>query len=220
MYSEEYNTRQEKIILKEYGRGVQKVVQEIIKEEDKAKRTQMGLALVELMKRIKPEERDSQDANQRLWSHIHVIAGFEVEFENAPYPAPNKEGLERKPDKVPYQNNKIAYRHYGKNIELLIEQGKQLEDAEEREKFVIYIGKVMKRFYSVWNKTNVEDETILSEIKRLSKGELTIELDKVKAGRLFESSKPNYSNNQDRGGRDRSNGGRRNKRMSVRKNVR
>ncbi len=114
------------------------------------------------------------------------MADFELEVDS-PFPKPQAELLHKKPMRLEYSDNRIKYKHYGKNIELLVQKALELEDEKEREAAVIYIGKLMKSFYNTWNRDNIEDELILKNIKALSKGELHIDIDKVKKNNLFET---------------------------------
>ena len=94
--------------------------------------------------------------------------------------------LNKKPERVPYVNNRIKYKHYGRNIELLVKEAIKKEDPQEREDAIIYIGKLMKSFYSSWNKEVIEDAVILENIKAISDGALDIDLERVKEDNLFE----------------------------------
>jgi hypothetical protein len=88
--------------------------------------------------------------------------------------------------KVAYPQSDVRYKHYGKNIERLVKEAIKITDPAEREEAVIYIGKLMKTFYSNWNKETLDDSVIIKDIKILSAGELTLNLDKVKEDNLFE----------------------------------
>ena len=106
---------------------------------------------------------------------------------DAPFPKPSKETLTRKPDKVPYHSNDVKLRHYGRNVELLIEKAINIEDPKEQEIAIIYIGRLMKTFHTTWSKENVEDDVIIKNINKLSKGKLTIDSKMVSENGLFET---------------------------------
>ena len=181
----EYNTSRNTLNLKEYGRNVQKLVDFMRNEQDKAKRSEYAQTIVELMKQVTPSRKDVQENTQKLWDDLFIISNFDLEIDS-PFPMPDKSIINRKPNRVAYQSNRIRYRHYGRNIELLIQEGVKKEDPEERESAVIYIGKLMKSFYSSWNKEVIDDAVILENIKTISGGELTIDINKVKEDNLFE----------------------------------
>ena len=118
--------------------------------------------------------------------------------------------LLKKPLRLEYSSNNIRFKHYGKNIELLIEKAIEEKDPEEKEAAVIYLGKLMRSFYNTWNKDNIEEESILNSIKALSKNQLDIDIEKVKENNLFESlykerPKPQHSGKgkKNRGGKRR-----------------
>jgi hypothetical protein len=98
-----------------------------------------------------------------------------------------------------YVSNRIKYKHYGRNLELLVKEALKKEDPQERENAIIYIGKLMKSFYTSWNKETIDDAVILENINSISNGELDIDLGKVKEDNLFEKlykTKPRKSGSQ------------------------
>lgn len=202
-----YNTDKEPIILKEYGRNVQMIAEQIMEVEDKETRTKMSHALVELMKQVNPNLKDQHDNNQFIWDNLHIITGFSLDIE-APFPKPDKKILDRRPEKVAYNSNKLSYKTYGKNIELLIERAIETEDPEDKKAGIIYICKLMKRFYFSWNKDTPEDFVIIRHLKELSNGKLELDLDEVKESNLLavnfkDLETPNQSS-QSSSSRDRS----------------
>lgn len=173
------------LVLREYGRNVQKLVNYVKTIEDKEKRTRFAETLVDLMKMINPNTKDYPEYTQKVWDDLYIMAGFELEVDG-PFPMPEKSILGRKPRKMEYNTHNVRFKHYGKNVELMIQKALALEDAEEREAAVISIGKLMKTFQIAWNRDNVDDEVILQNIEQMSKGELTIGIDKVKEANLFD----------------------------------
>lgn len=181
----EYNTSRETIILKEYGRNVQKLVNYIRTVPDKDKRTQLATTLIELIKQLAPVAKEAQENPQRMWDDLYIMADFNLDVNN-PFSTPDRTILFKKPRKMEYPQNDVRFRHYGKNIERLVFEATQKEDPQEREEAAIYIGKLMKTFYSAWNKETLDDSVIVKDINLLSKGKLALSLDKVREENLFE----------------------------------
>jgi hypothetical protein len=193
------------IILKEYGRNVQDIVSYILKIEDRDLRTKYAVTCIELMRQINPNIKDTQEHYSKLWDQLYIISNFKLDVDS-PYPMPERAAIGKKPSIVNYNSNKLYYKHYGRNIELVIQKAIEMTDPEEKEAAIIYLGRTMKKFYSTWNKENVEDEVIISHIKEMSKNKLVVDESKVKSLGLFDtneklkpqggnSSGNNYSNN-------------------------
>lgn len=204
----EYNTQRDHLNLREYGRNVQNLVAHLKTIKDKEERSKKAATLVELMKLINPDlNKDSSESDQKIWDDLHIISGFDLEIEG-PFPTPDKEVLSKKPDRLKYYSNEIRYRHYGRSVELLIEQAIAMEDPKEREGAIVAIGRLMKGFYQTWNKDSIEDEQILKNIKQMSGDKLDIDINTVKELGLFDSDKKSsgrrYSN---KGGGHRNNKG-------------
>jgi hypothetical protein len=174
------------IVLKEYGKNIQKIVDWILTIEDRDQRTKYANTCVELMRQLNPGARDLDEQTTKLWDHLFIMSNFKLDVDT-PHPMPDIAELGRKPERVPYNHNNLRYKHYGKNINLLIEQAILKEDGVEKDDAIIYIGRLMKRLYSSWNKDNVDDEVIVEHLAELSKKKLLIDIHKVKAERLFDT---------------------------------
>jgi len=205
----DYNTVRPALILKEYGRNIQMIVEYLKTIEDKEKRTESAFVLIELMKLINPNAKDTQENSQKLWDDLFIMADFDLDVDS-PFPKPEREILNKKPDRLKYKGTEIQFKHYGRNIQLLIGKAIELEDPEEKEAAIIHIGRLMKSFQNTWNRDNVDDDTIVKNLKTISKGNLSIDLARVKEENLFESmvvkERRNRPNNK---GRRNNNGGRR-----------
>jgi len=202
----DYNTQRERLILKEYGRNVQMLVNYLSTIQDKEEKNRSAKALVDLMKQINPSIKEGNEDNQKLWDDLIIMSDFKIDVDS-PFPIPKKELLYKKPERLRYKNKTIIYKHYGLNIQLLVDKAIEMEDKEEQEAAIIYIGRLMKSFSSLWNKENLDDETILKNIRELSRGLLEIDPEKVRNNNLFEylvKEKPRKSNShqyQHKGGK-------------------
>lgn len=171
----EYNTARSPLILKEYGRSVQQIAAYIASRPTKEERTALAHVLIGLMKQLNPSVRENIESPQRIWDHLHHMAGYQLDIDG-PFPPPQPGELFRKPEKMPYNSHNITYRHYGKNIELMIEKAVKLEDPEERKAAALTIFKLMRTFYATWNKENTEDEVIVAQLRALSNNQLDVDL--------------------------------------------
>jgi len=173
------------LTLKEYGKNIQRLAIHIAGIEDREKRTASAYTLVEIVKQLNPQMKAEND--QKIWDDIHIMSGFTLDVDG-PYPKPEEDLLFRKPLPVGYPKGEVKFKHYGRNIEKLIEKAVEIENDEEQESAIIYIGQLMRSFHSTWNRDNFDDAIILDDIKTLSKGKLHIDLDKVKEMGLFETN--------------------------------
>ena len=181
----EYNSQRPDIILKEYGRNVQKLVEYLRTIPDIEKRTEMASVLIELIKQLTPSIKDQPDNPQRLWDDLFIMADFSLDINN-PYPIPTPDVIFKKPMKMMYPKNDVRFKHYGKNIEKLVKEALKKDDPQEREESIIYLGKLMKTFYGNWNKETLDDSVILRDIQAMSGGALNMTIEKVREDNLFE----------------------------------
>jgi hypothetical protein len=173
------------IVWKEYGRNVQKIVDHILTIDDKEKRTHYANICIELMRQLNPSTKDAQDHTTKLWDHLFIMANFQLDVD-APYSMPDPSILGKKPNIVPYTNHRLAYKHYGRNIELVVKEVQAMEEGTIKDDAVIYLARLMKKSYMTWNKENVDDIVILEHLKELSKGKLSLDVDKVQHEKLLD----------------------------------
>ena len=171
--------------LRQFGRNVQNLARYIAKLEDRDERNKYSEALVELMKQVVPSAKVNQESNQLLWDDLHILADHELDIDG-PFPAPEKKLLDKKPERIGYSQGNLPFRHYGKNIILMIEEAKKLTDESEKEIALFQIARLMKTFHVNWNKETPENEIIAKNIKTLSEGELILNLEKAEEFELME----------------------------------
>ncbi|HEX2920217.1 MAG TPA: DUF4290 domain-containing protein [Bacteroidales bacterium] len=167
----DYNTQRKRMALPEYGRNVQKMVDHIKTIEDRDERNRAAKTIISIMGNLNPQIRDVGDFRHKLWDHLALIAGFELDIDS-PYPIPEPEKFVEKPKTVPYQQGNIKFLHYGRIIELMINSASEMEDGEEKEYLTNLIVNQMKKAYITWNRSQVADEVIIENLKYLSKGRL------------------------------------------------
>jgi len=168
-----YNTSRGKMIIPEYGRNIQKMVDFACTVEEKDERNKVAKAIIKVMGQLNPVLRDEEYAH-KLWAHLFIMSDFKLDIES-PYPIPTAESFASKPERVAYPQSKMRYNHYGKAIPKMIEKCRQLEDKEEQKALKIVIANMMKKSYLMWNRDSVNDELIAGQLKEMSKGELELE---------------------------------------------
>ena len=167
----EYNTQREKLIISEYGRHIQKMVDYAASLSDRKERQQMAEGIIDLMGELNPHLRDVDDFKHKLWDHLFIMSDFKLDV-NSPYEKPELDKLFEKPEPLAYPNNKIRFNHYGKVVEMMIEEASTMEKGELRDKLTLAIANQMKKSYVKWNRDSVEDKLIFKQLEQLSNGKL------------------------------------------------
>ena len=161
-----YNTQLPHLIISEYGRNVQSMVEHCCTIENRDERNRCAKAIIQVMGQLNPHLRDIPDFTHKLWDHLLVISKFTLDVDS-PYPKPSAETFETKPKNVPYPKGKIKYRHYGKIIEDIIEKAKDFKEGEEKDVLKRVVATQLKKSYLLWNKDTVLDEVIFKNLSEL-----------------------------------------------------
>lgn len=211
----EYNTTRNYLVMREYGRHIQKMIEYLLTIEDKETRQRNAYAVIELMGFLNPHLKNVEDFRHKLWDHLFLISDFKLDVES-PYPIPTRETLKAKPDPLPYPKRYPKYSHLGKNLEMVINKALREENPEKKQGFANAIAYYMKLAYSNWHKETVHDDAIQGELSNITEGQL-----EFTNTPFVRSPRPNEGR-QDRGGYNdfRNKGGRNQKFQSRNRNER
>jgi len=199
----EYNTSLPRMIIPEYGRNIQKMIDFAITVADREERNKVARAIIDVMGQLNPHLRDVTDFKHKLWDHLFIISDFKLDVDS-PYPKPTPETFQTKPELLNYPSNDIRYKHYGKIVENLIVKAKEYPEGDERNELVSQIANLMKRSYLNWNRDSVNDEVIINQLTELSKGALKADASILRSTQTFVPR--NNGQNQHQGGGKKKNG--------------
>ena len=169
----DYNTSKKNLVLPEYGRNIQKMVNHLATIEDRTERNKAAKTIISVMGNMNPHLRDISDFKHKLWDHLALMSDFTLDIDS-PFPTPEQETLLSKPKPVPYIKNRIRYLHYGRVVELIIEKACNIEDQEEKEYLITLIANHMKKSYLMWNLNVAHDSIILKDLEEMSHGKLKV----------------------------------------------
>lgn len=179
-----YNATCKPIILREYGRNIQKLVEALVPLEDPSEKAVRAQEILKLMALLGTNNKQGIENVQKRWNDLFILAGHSLEVES-PYPRTNKKLLDKKSQKWTYTKQPVSFRHYGRKIELLIEKAASIQDLKEQEKVVINILKLMKRFSDEWKNDNVNIDTLFAHLTHISGNRLALDIEKIKAKNIF-----------------------------------
>ena len=168
-----YNTEKEQIVISEYGRCIQEMIKKLPEIEDREQRTEAAKYIISVMVQMNPSIKQSSDYEHKLWDHLYMISGYNLDVDS-PFAPPIPVEQQKKPQHVGYQNNKIKYGHYGHYLIKMIEVASQEKNEEVREALAYSLAGQMKRNYMEWNKNVVNDQVIIDDLKNISGGRLVI----------------------------------------------
>ncbi|TYR35341.1 DUF4290 domain-containing protein [Sphingobacterium phlebotomi] len=185
----DYNSTRPKLILAEYGRNVQNMVDYICTLPTKEERNRYAQVVIDMMGVLNPHLRDVSDFKHKLWDHLQIISDFKIDVDS-PYPVPARDAIHKKPDLLDYPQHAIRYKHYGHTVERMIEKALSQSTPENTQRMAVAIANFMKMAYMTWNKDSVQDEHIIQNLAELSNGQLTLPADTVLTKLDFKTPPP------------------------------
>jgi len=169
----EYNTNREHLIIPEYGRHIQKMINHAIAQDSKEERNKLAKAIISVMGNIQPHLRDVPDFQHKLWDQLFIMSDFKLDVDS-PFEKPSKEILAFKPEPLKYPQSYPKYRFYGNNIKIMIVAASSWDESEMKNALVFTIANHMKKSFLCWNKDTVEDKVIFDHLYELSNGKIDI----------------------------------------------
>ncbi len=169
----EYNTEREHLIIPEYGRHLQKMINHATSRETKEERNKLANAIISVMGNMQPHLRDVADFQHKLWDQLFIMSDFKLDADS-PFEKPTKELLEERPEVLKYPQNFPKYRFYGNNIKTMIDVAMTWEEGEMKEALTYTIANHMKKCFLNWNKDTVEDAVIFNHLFELSDGAINL----------------------------------------------
>ncbi|MEM8523690.1 MAG: DUF4290 domain-containing protein [Bacteroidota bacterium] len=216
----EYNSERSLLVIPEYGRNVQKLIRHGKGIEDREERQVYMERLVDLMLQMSPQNKNLDDYKDRLWRHVFRIGGYDLDVIPPNGIKPTPEDERKKPDIIGYPDKHTRFKHYGNNVQTLIDKALTMEKGPIRQGFVEVIGNYMKMAYKTWNREHyVSDEIIIQDLESLSKGQLTMHedasLDMLANANRRKKRSSSSSNNK--GGKNYKKGGSNHRKRSKRR---
>jgi len=196
----EYNTTRSKLLMPEYGRNVQKMIEYLITVEDREKRLRNAEVIIELMGTLNPHLKTIEDYKHKLWDHLYQMTDFKLDVD-APYPRPTAEEIYKKPERIPYPQSAVKHRHLGKNIQALLDKAVDEPNEEKRHGLTQAIGYYMKLAYANWHKEPVHDDMVKNELNEITGGKLKYETGGYRVP--YETNRPSFKQRNNNNGNNR-----------------
>ena len=173
VFNLEYNSERTHLIIPEYGRHLQKLINQAVAIENREERNKMAKYIIQVMGNLNPHLRDVPDFQHKLWDQLFIMSDFKLEVDS-PYPILSREVLQLKPDRLDYPQNFPKYRFYGNNIKYMIDVANKWDESELKNALIKVIANHMKKSYLSWNKDTVKDEVIFEHLYELSGGQINL----------------------------------------------
>jgi len=175
----DYNTQREKLVMSEYGREIQKMIEIACELPTKEERLQCAQTIVKLMETKNPQLKENEDFEQTLWNHLYLMSHRELEID-WPFDISEADKIQTKPRPMRFPADGVRLRHYGRLVEELFQILKTMPEGEERDTLVRYTANQMKRDLALFGHGSMDDERVASDLARFTDGVIQIDLDAFK----------------------------------------
>ena len=183
----DYNTQREKLLMPEYGREIQKMVDHAVSLPDKEERLKCAKSIIRLMESKNPQLHDSENYEQALWDHLYLMSHRQLDID-WPYDVSEAEKILSKPEPMAHPSEGTHMRHYGRLMEELFEKLKTMPEGEERDELVRLTANQMKRNLATWGHGSMDDEKVADDLARFTDGKIQIDLNSFRFDHIVAAS--------------------------------
>lgn len=195
----DYNTQREKLVLPEYGREIQKMVDHCLTLTDRNERQRCAESIISIMKRMFPEGMTQAEKDRKFWDHLAIMSGFQLDIDY-PYDIAHAAQIAKKPEPMDYPMKRIPVRHYGAMMFGVFEKLEQMEPGAERDALVELTANQMRRDLMQWSHGSADEEKVASDLSRYTHGKIQLDLDTFKFAPIRDVP---YNNNNNNNGKKR-----------------
>ena len=185
----DYNTKREKLMMPEYGREIQKMIDLAVSLPTKEERQKCANTIIQLMETKVPQLADSSDYEQTLWDHLYLMSHKQLDID-WPFDVSEAEKILSKPQPMQLPKDELKLRHYGKLISELFEKLKSMPEGEERDTLIFYTANQMKRDLATWGHGSIEDERVANDLARYTDGVIQLDLNTFKFEKVSVTEEP------------------------------
>lgn len=169
-----YTTKLKKLVLPEYGRNIQKMVDHCLTIEDREERTRCASTIVKTMEQLFPIQGNADAYRRKLWDHLAIMSNFELDVD-IPFELVKRDSLDNQPTPLNYIQNSFDNRHYGVLIQRAVDIASEMENGEERDELVMLLANQMKKIMLAVNPDNVDDDKIFKDLRVMSHGAINLD---------------------------------------------
>lgn len=215
----DYNTQREKLVLPEYGREIQSMVDHAVAIKDRAERQHCAESIIAIMDHMFPDGADAEDHHRKLWDHLAIMSGFKLDIDY-PFAVKQAEDIAKRPDPMDYPKTRIPVRHYGSMMFELFDRLKNMEPGKERDELVKLTANQMRRDLAQWSHGSCDEEKVAADLARFTDGKIHLDLKNFKFEKLVlvHNNEQQRNNNGQRNNAQKNNGSQKNNNASQKNN--
>ncbi len=191
----DYNTQRESLLMPEYGREIQKMVDHAVTLPTKEERLRCARTIIKQMLGKVPQIRENADYEQTLWDHLYLMSHKQLDID-WPFDVSEAEKIHAKPQPMKLPQSQIHLRHYGRLVEEMMEKLKTMPASHGRDELIRLTANQMKRDLAQWGHGSIDDEKVIDDIARMTDGAVQIDMSSFKLERVQQGNEPKKGNNR------------------------
>ena len=183
----DYNTKRETLLLPEYGREIQRMVDYAIGCPTRDERNACANTIVRMMGTKVPNATETNYGVRALWDHLYIMGRGQLDID-WPYDMSEAVKITQKPQPMPIRKNHVKLRHYGHLVEECFDILKTMPNGRERDKLIYLTANQMKRDLAIWGRGTMDDERVADDLARFTDGCVQLDINNMQLERVQETA--------------------------------
>lgn len=167
------------IVLPEYGRNFQNMLEHCLQIEDRELRTLCARSIIDSMSVIFQPQGDKYLHRLKLWNHLNLMSDFKLDVD-LPFELVKPEEFEKHPQPVAAGSGRAKRKVYGCHLEMMVNEAAKMPEGEEREQLIYLLANQMKKLQLNVNPEGVDDDKIFRDLFEMTNGAISISPDQMR----------------------------------------
>ena len=198
----DYNTQREQLVLPEYGREIQQLVDYAVSLPERSERQRCAATIIKIMDCMSSEGKNVQDRKRKLWDHLALMSGFKLDIDY-PFDITTAAQIATKPQPMAYPMKRIPVRHYGDLIFQSFEMLKQMAPGPQRDELAYLTANQMHRDLVLWSHGLCDGEKVAADLAYYTDGKIELDLRNYKFERVDPEDKDGQRQQQKKQGQSK-----------------
>lgn len=169
-----YNNQLKPLVLPEYGRHFQDMLDHCLTIADRDERTFCARSIIDAMSIIFQPQGDKYLHRLKLWNHLAMMSNFQLDVD-LPFELVRPAEFESRPEPVAPGSGSAKRKVYGCHLELMVSEAALMPEGDERNELIFLLANQMKKLLLAVNPEGVDDDKVFRDLREMTHGRIDIQ---------------------------------------------
>lgn len=159
--------------LREFGRNIQAMIEQIMLIPNREERTRQAYDLVRIMQQLHPHIKDNVESKKYLWDSLYIMSEYRLDVDS-PFPKPDPALRQKPPQRIPYQQKTPIFAQYGSNVQVTLNRAAAMPDSQKKWDIILGVASFMRQCLEELDKESYLEKTMAKHIYMMTNGKIDL----------------------------------------------